>query len=72
MKTNQTILAEQDEDLDIRTCTECGKEMNKGYCIDNGREYYCTPECLHKHYTLEEWEELYEDGGDSYWTEWED
>jgi hypothetical protein len=47
--------------------------MREGYCIDNGREYYCTEECLHKHYTPEEWEELYDDSeGDSYWTTWEE
>ena len=54
-----------------RECSECGKEMNEGYCIDNGLEYYCSDECLHKHYTEEEYEEMYDDGnGDSYWTEW--
>lgn len=56
-----------------RICNNCGKEMNEGYCIDNGLEYYCSDECLHKHYTEEEYEEMYDDGnGDSYWTEWED
>lgn len=56
-----------------RTCSECGKEMTQGYCIENGMEYYCSDECLHKHYTEKEFEELYDDGnGDSYWTEWED
>lgn len=55
-----------------RECSECGKEMNEGYCIENGLEYYCSDECLHKHYTEEEYEEMYDDGnGDSYWTEWE-
>lgn len=56
-----------------RTCSECGKEMKQGYCIENGMEYYCSDECLHKHYTEEEFEELYDGGnGESYWTEWED
>ena len=55
-----------------RICSECGKEMTEGYCIENGTEYYCSDNCLHKHYTDEEYNELYDDGnGDSYWTTWE-
>lgn len=57
----------------FRVCTECGKEMNKGYCIADGLEYYCSDECLHKHYTQQEFNEMYDNGnGDSYWTEWEE
>ncbi len=45
--------------------------MDEGYYIDNGLEYYCSDECLHKHYTEEEYEEMYDDSnGYSYWTEW--
>ena len=56
-----------------RICNECKKEMNKGYCIENGIEYYCSEECLHKHITPEEFEELYDNGnGNSYYTEWEE
>ena len=52
---------------------KCGKDMDEGYYIDNGLEYYCSDECLHKHYTEEEYEEMYDDSnGYSYWTEWED
>lgn len=59
--------------FECRTCSECGKLMKEGYCIDDGTEYYCSDECLHKNYTEEEWEEMYDDGeGDSYWTEWEE
>jgi hypothetical protein len=55
-----------------RTCSECGKGMNEGYCIDSGCEYYCSDACLHKHFTPEEWESMYADGdGDSYYTEWD-
>ena len=62
------------EEMDYpRTCSHCGNGMYEGYCIDAGLEYYCSDECLHKHYTEEEYLELYDDGnGDSYWTEWED
>jgi len=36
-------------------------------------EYYCCDECLHKHYSTEEYKEMYDDGnGESYWTEWDD
>ena len=57
----------------IRVCSECGKPMYEGYCIENGAEYYCSDECLHKNLTEEEYERLYDDGrGDSYWTSWLD
>ena len=57
---------------DTRKCSHCGKEMKEGYVIAGGLEYYCSDECLHKHYTKEEWEEMYDDDGDNYWTEWEE
>lgn len=53
------------------TCSECGKGMNEGFCINSGQAYYCRKKCLHKHYTKKQWEEMYEDGGDSYWTTWD-
>lgn len=56
----------------MRICSNCGAEMTEGYCIDGGCEYYCCDECLHEHYTEEEYLELYNDGeGDSYWTQWD-
>lgn len=56
-----------------RFCSECNKQMNEGYCINDGLEYYCSDECLHKHYTEEEYLQMYDNGnGDSYWTVWED
>lgn len=56
-----------------RICSECGEPMDEGYCIENGMEYYCSDECLHKHYTEKEWLEMYDNGNsDSYWTQWED
>jgi hypothetical protein len=58
---------------DKRICNNCKKEMFEGYCIENGLEYYCSEDCLHKHITPEEFEELYDNGnGDSYWTTWEE
>lgn len=54
-----------------RRCSECGALMFEGFCVDNGWEYYCSDECLHKHFTEEEWDEMCCDGeGDSYWTQW--
>ena len=56
----------------MRVCSECKEKMIEGYCIDD-LEYYCSVECLHKHYTEEEYLEMYDEGnGDSYWTEWEE
>jgi hypothetical protein len=55
----------------IRICDECGEVMTQGYCINDGDEHYCSDECLHKHYTQDEYLEMYDDGnGDSYWTDW--
>lgn len=59
-------------DDSIRICDECGEVMTCGYCINEGDEYYCSDDCLHKHYTQEEYLEMNRDGnGDSYWTEWD-
>jgi hypothetical protein len=57
----------------MRKCSECSTEMMEGFVIDGGIDYYCSNECLNKHYTQEEWQDIYNDGNsDSYWTEWED
>ncbi len=55
---------------DKRYCSECGNEMTQGYCINDGLEYYCNDDCLHKHYTQEEYDKMY-DSDYAYWTEWE-
>ena len=53
-----------------RLCDECGKPMIEGFVID-GCSTYCSEECLHKHFSNEEFIRLYNDGnGDSYWTTW--
>lgn len=57
-------------DSDIRKCSHCGQPMVQGYCIGYGDEYYCSEECLHKHYTKQEYNALYEKGY-GYWTQWE-
>ncbi len=56
-----------------RVCSECGKPMRSGYVVNGGLEYFCSDECLHKHYSEQEYLEIYDNGnGDSYWTEWDD
>ena len=59
------------EHLDcFRICEECGKPMIEGYVVD-GCETYCSKECLHKHISEEEFNELFNGGnGDTYWTTW--
>lgn len=57
---------------ELRVCSECDKSMENGYVIENGLEYYCSDECLHKHYPDDEYNKMYDNGnGDSYWTSWE-
>lgn len=57
----------------VRKCSQCGKEMNEGYCIHDVEVYYCSDECLEQNMTHEEFLELYANGeGDSYYTEWEE
>lgn len=54
----------------FRICDECGMPTIVGYVVD-GCEAYCSDECLHKHYTKEEFNRRYDNGnGDSYWTTW--
>lgn len=61
-----------------RQCDECGSGMDEGYVVNGGEEYYCTEECLHKHYSADEWIEMCGDDddedndSDSYWTDWND
>jgi len=57
----------------MRECSECKMKMKQRFVIENGMEYYCSEECLHKHYTEDEYLEMFDDGnGDSYWTVWEE
>lgn len=58
-------------EAEFRHCDECGEIMYEGFCVEGGASYYCSEGCLHKHFTPEEWDEMYDDGnGDSYWTQW--
>ena len=63
---------ELNEYLDcLRICDECHRPMIEGFCIDDGREHYCSENCLHRQYSEEEYKAMYNDGeGNSYWTVW--
>lgn len=69
--TNVDFWDNLSEELDCyRVCVECGKPMIEGFVVD-GRDTYCSEKCLHKHYTEEAYNELYDEGnGDTYWTTW--
>jgi hypothetical protein len=68
-------------------CSECGALMDEGFYNGRGHpvEYYCSEECLHKHYSENEWTEMCREGlsdeqiedgqtcGDfCYYTKWRD
>ena len=61
-----------------RHCDICGKPMGEGYydgdCLSGhpNLEYYCSRKCMSTVMPLKKWDKLYDDCGDSFWTEWED
>ena len=55
----------------MRKCSHCGRDMDEGFCIFDGEEYYCSENCLHSVYSEEEYKSLYEDDA-AYWTQWEE
>ena len=57
------------EDFNYRICSECNQKMYEGFVIEDGMEYYCSENCLHKNISQEDYLELYDNGeGNSYWT----
>jgi hypothetical protein len=56
-------------DEPVRFCECCGKEMNSGYVIHDGEEYFCSDDCLSGWYSPEEYDELCQID-EAYWTEW--
>lgn len=54
-----------------RICDCCETEMQSGYVIADGLEYYCSYDCLSRAYSDEGYDQLCQDGL-AYWTEWED
>ncbi|MDO4497930.1 MAG: hypothetical protein Q4B58_08920 [Bacteroidales bacterium] len=76
VNTSEDVIAESfvdywwETDRTCRRCSECGKLMREGYCLDMGVAYYCSRDCLHSEYTDEEWTAECEDNDQSYYTEW--
>lgn len=67
--SNNDIVKQEDK----RYCSICGKEMTEGYYNEDEFQYYCSDECLHKDYTDEEYNKLYDNGnGNFYYTSWEE
>lgn len=70
MKTNNHIQELYEE---IRRCSKCNAPMIDGYCFDDGLMYACNDEhrdqICKEHYNTT-WENLYDDEGPSYQTEW--
>lgn len=57
---------------DGRHCYECGIEnFEKGYVIDDGKEYYCSSRCLYANYPEDAYITLYEQGR-ACWTHFDD
>lgn len=68
-----SINNDEDEENNKRYCSICKKEMTEGYYNEDEFQYYCSDECLHKDYTDEEYNKLYDEGrGNFYWTSWEE
>lgn len=78
MDNKQVTIVTQAPFTPTRECDVCGKPMMEGYydgdCLSGhpNLEYYCSRECMATVMPLEKWDELYDENGDSFWTEWED
>jgi hypothetical protein len=53
----QDPLEYQENFLEIKFCTSCGKPMQSGYSLMD--EWFCSDECLHQKYTVNEWLAMY-------------
>lgn len=54
---------------ECRICTNCCSEMQTGYVINDGLEYFYCDECLYAWYSEEEYDELCQNDA-AYWTQW--
>lgn len=57
----------------VRVCTNCGCLMRKGYCVNDGEEYFCCDSCFESCHGKENKELMCSgDPADAaaYWTEW--
>ena len=52
-----------------RLCSECGKKFIEGYCVYDGKEYYCSDKCLDKRYSASKYVSLYR-AGLAYYSRW--
>lgn len=43
-------------------CNICNKEMQEGYSICDGLQYYCSDKCLETEMSIDEYIQLYEEG----------
>lgn len=55
----------------FKVCDECKQIMFSGFVINGGDEIYCSEQCLHKHYSEEEYLKMCEENEDTYWTQWD-
>lgn len=58
------------EEFKCRICSCCSKGMDEGFCINDGEEYYCSEECLHKKYSKKEYNSMFKNDI-AYWTQWD-
>lgn len=49
-------------------CSSCNQVVSEGFCLNGGDSYFCSKKCRRTEITDKEWNNLYEDGGDSYWS----
>lgn len=75
--TSEDVIAEAftdywwDNEKQCRRCSECGKLMVAGYCVDMGEAYYCSEQCLYTQFGNEAgWLEECKNNDQSYYTEW--
>ena len=75
--TSEDVIAESFTDYwwddsykNCHRCSVCGRLFREGYCQDAGANYYCSDDCLHKHFSDEEWSEEYNTNDQSYYTSW--
>ena len=47
-------------------CNECNNDVWEGYYIYGN--YYCSDECRRKLISDKDWDKLYIDGGENYWS----
>lgn len=59
MKQVTEFIDSPDECVETQVCSYCGRTMAKGFVINDGEEYYCSEECLHKRYSKLEYLALY-------------